>query len=118
MNSVVYRKDLTIDWVWILHALARVGWAAFFFALGGWVVSIRVQEATLPYKEQAASRYERLERATGGNPAKALAMAKDCLKKSNTVANQAIISNYNPAVPVPKIADVPCPPPAVGTNPH
>lgn len=105
MTAIALKRHHTLDWVKICHAAKRVGLAAFFFALGGWVVSIRDQAARLPYREKATAAYENLAKVSGGDPGKLVDCAKKA-RKTAAVANQAIVSNYNPAVPVPHLAEV------------
>lgn len=81
------------------------------FALGGWVVSIRVQEASLPYKNRATKQFEQVQSEAGPNP---LATVK-CLKRESaaakTVARQGIAAaTTDEDVPVPSLAQIPnCP---------
>lgn len=111
MESVEQKLPFHINWYCVQQAVIRVGFAAFFFALGGWVVSVRVHEGSLPYRDRATNQLEAIQRTIGKDP---IAVTK-CLRRKSAAAEDAAIqsevSKFVPAVHAPNLADIPdCPP--------
>jgi hypothetical protein len=100
---------LRIDWRCVQKAFRYALGFGFAFALGGWVVSIRVQEASLAYKNQATHQLEAIHKAVGPNPVAEI----NCERKKSAVAigvaaKLAVIAKADdPAVPIPSLAAIP-----------
>jgi hypothetical protein len=99
-----------IDWVKVQHRAKLAGAFALTFAAGGWVASIRSQEASLPYLQRAAIQQERLQEIAGPNPIAAIKCERRKSAAAEVVADQAVaISNFT-AVPKQLLAAIPdCP---------
>lgn len=95
-----------VNWVWIRDQMPRVGAVVFAFALGGWVVSIRDQAATLPYKNAATVKLQQVEKVAGLNPVAQI----NCLARKSAVAtaaaHQAVKAVNDENTPVPNLSDI------------
>ena len=108
--ATIERVTPGIDWVSVKRQAKMIGFGMGMFALGGWVVSIRAQEASLPYKEASTHQLETLKRTAGPNPGKTI----DCLTKkadkAEDVAVKAVQCANDLSAPVPSLAAIPdCP---------
>lgn len=104
------KPKFRVDWTRVLHWMPAFAVAVFSFAAGGWVVSIRDQAESIPYKNRAAAHYEQVQKVTGTN---ALAQVNCLTKKgkvAEAVAGQAIVAAVLPDAPLPNLATIPtCP---------
>lgn len=106
-------ESLSINWIRVLDMAKKGGALAMAFALGGWVVSIRAQEARQPYLQRSAVQLEQVKKITGANP---VANVK-CLKRQGAVATDvaaqavAVAEDNNGYPPLPDLNRIPfCPP--------
>lgn len=81
MISVEPGKRL-VDWSKLNRRLPIIASHVIAFAVGGWAVSIRAQEAELPYKDRATHKLERLQAVAGPNPLATI----NCERRRGTVA--------------------------------
>ncbi len=112
MTPVLYRDDgiTFVNWILLCRRVKIVGLILGAAATGSWITSIRLQESTLPYKEQATYQMEHLTAKVGANPAQVV----DCLTKrgdkAERVAEAAVASATDIRAPIPDLGTIPdCP---------
>lgn len=107
-----------IDWSKLNRRLPLVGSHLFVLAFGGWLVSIRAQEASLPYKERAAHEVEQVKAQTGQTPLAAIKCEQHKSDVAVEMLDQAVaISNMN-KLPDKLLTEVPECPRKEGTVPR
>lgn len=110
---IMAAENLPINWVRVLDLVKKGGALAMAFALGGWIVSIRAQEARQPYLERSTAQLEQVKKITGANPVAAV----KCLKRQGAVATDvaaqavAVAEDSGGYPPLPDLNKIPyCPP--------
>lgn len=105
-----------INWVCVQTAFNYAIAFAAVFAAGGWLVSIRVQEASKPYQDRQAMAYEQVQKVAGPNPVASIKCERKRADTAVRVADQAVeVSNFA-AVPDKLLQAIPaCPPPPKAT---
>jgi hypothetical protein len=107
-------KFRRIDWINLCRLTKLVGSYAFAVALGGWVVSIRANEASLPYKNRSTAQLEVIHQEVGANP---VAQIRCDRRVAAAVAKAPVVLNEPQAkiIAVPSTIEV-CPPPKPVTS--
>ncbi len=113
MTPVLYRTEgiLHINWIMICRKVKLLGLIGAAAATGSWVTSIRLDEQSLPYLQQATNKFERVQVVAGPNPE---ATVKCLNRKADAAEKVAIAAKYDEAVGAPsadlnKIPDCPQP---------
>lgn len=108
MNAVVIgNRRFPIDWGQACKWTKELGKLAFAFALGGWVVSIRAQEATIPYKDRSTVQLEQIHKAVGANPVQQI----QCDRKVAAAVAEVVKSKAADDTAVSELPVQVCPPP-------
>jgi hypothetical protein len=105
ITSSMEKPGFHINWTWLLKLAKQGGALAFAFALGGWIVSIRAQEASLPYKERSTVQLETIHKEVGKNPIATIKCERNRADVAEAVADQAVAVSNFAAVPN-KLLDV------------
>lgn len=88
-------KTRIVDWSKLNRRLPLIGSHIIALAVGGWIVSIRAQEASLPYLQRAALQQEATKAIAGPNPIAAIKCERHKSAVAEAVADQAVaISNF------------------------
>lgn len=110
--DILPKPQFRLNWVVLRETAKNVGLGAFLFAAGGWVVSIRDQAASLPYRERATATLETIHNQVGANPVAQIKCQTHRGDVAEKVAVQAFVSNLSGDNAVPNLAVIPdCPAP-------
>lgn len=106
--AILDKLNFRWNWVCILSRARMFGIIAISAATGGWLVSIRDQSASLPYKDRATTQLEQIHKEVGANP---VAQIKCDRKVAAAVATVLAKKDAAAATPVAALPVQVCPPP-------
>lgn len=105
-------KRHRIDWICVQRAFLLTMGFFFAFAAGGWLVSIRVQEASLAYKNRSTAQLEVIHKEVGSNPVAQI----QCDRKVAAAVATVLKEKNADTTPVSALPVQVCPPPKLSPS--